>query len=80
VILFIEKTWFLWWMLAIFIVVRWFHMLSAGARMEGFQAVALEEEEEAYIVSWRILHKAQAISLSETRSELEAVSTTAKAA
>lgn len=66
-ILFIEKTWFLWWMVAIIVVLRWFH-LSAGAKMEGTDAAASEEkEEEAYIRSWRILHKTQVISLFETK-------------
>jgi len=64
-ILFIEKTWFLWWMLAIVVAARWFHLLSAGARMEGPGARAAEEAEEeaAYLRSWRILRKTQVISL-----------------
>lgn len=62
-ILFIEKTWFLWWMLAIIIVLRWFHVVSANPKVEGLDALAPEEEEEAYIVSWRILRKTQVISL-----------------
>jgi hypothetical protein len=28
VILFMEKTWFLWWVFAIVVIVRWFHLLS----------------------------------------------------
>jgi hypothetical protein len=68
VILFIEKTWFLWWMLAIILALRWFH-LSTRTKMEGPDALACEEkEEEAYILSWRILHKTQVISLFETKS------------
>jgi len=63
VILFIEKTWFLWWMLAIIIVLRWFHVASANPKVEGLDALAPEEEEEADIVSWRILRKTQVISL-----------------
>jgi hypothetical protein len=43
VILFIEKTWSLWWILAIILAVRWFHLLSAGAKMEGLDALASEE-------------------------------------
>jgi hypothetical protein len=67
VILFIEKTWFLWWMLAIFLALRWFHVLSAAAKkMEGPYALALEEE-QAYIVSRRILRKAHAISIFQTK-------------
>jgi hypothetical protein len=81
VILFIEKTWFLWWMLAIFVAVRWFHLLSSS-RTEGLDARALEEEERAYIVSWRILNKAQAIPLSEAKacSDLKDASPAARAA
>jgi hypothetical protein len=42
VILFVEKTWFLWWMLGIFLALRWFHLLSAAAKtMEGPDALAL---------------------------------------
>jgi membrane-anchored glycerophosphoryl diester phosphodiesterase (GDPDase) len=68
VILFIEKTWFLWWMLAIILALRWFH-LSTRAKMEAPDAVTSEEkEQEAYILSWRILHKTQVISLFETKS------------
>jgi hypothetical protein len=26
-----EKTWVLWWMLAVAIILRWFHVLSAAA-------------------------------------------------
>jgi hypothetical protein len=67
VISFIAKTWFLWWMFAIVIVLRWFHLLvSANAKMESPNALASEEEQEAYIVSWRVLHKTQVISLFET--------------
>jgi hypothetical protein len=66
VIFFIEKTWFLWWMLAIVLALRWFH-LSVSAKLEGPDAAASEErEQEAYIVSWQILRKTQVISLFET--------------
>jgi hypothetical protein len=68
VILFIEKTWLLWWMLAMVVAVRWFHLLSVGRpKMQDPNALAPEEEEEAYIVSWRILRNAQAVSLSGTK-------------
>jgi hypothetical protein len=71
VVLFIEKTWFLWWMLAIFLALRWLHVVSAAAKkMEGPDALALElalEEEQDYIVSWRILHKAHPISIFQTK-------------
>ena len=65
-IFFIEKTWFLWWMLAVVLTLRWFH-LSTRAKLEGPDALANEEkEQEAYILSWRILRKTQVISLFET--------------
>ena len=28
---FFEKTWVLWWMLAVVVILRWFHVLSAAA-------------------------------------------------
>jgi hypothetical protein len=64
---FIAKTWFLWWMLAILIVLRWFHLVaSARPTVEGLDAMAPEEEEQAYILSWRILRKTRGISLFKT--------------
>jgi hypothetical protein len=32
--LFIEKTWPLWWMLAVIIILRWFHVTSADIDAE----------------------------------------------
>jgi hypothetical protein len=64
---FIAKTWFLWWMLAILIALRWFHLVaSARSTVEGLDAIPPEEEEQAYILSWRILRKTQFISLFKT--------------
>lgn len=34
VILFMEKTWLFWWMLAAFLVLRWFHVLCVRAKVE----------------------------------------------
>jgi hypothetical protein len=65
-IFFIEKTWFLWWVLLTIVALRWFH-LSVGSEMKDPEPDA-EEEEQAYLASWRILHNAQAVSLSETSS------------
>lgn len=42
-VLFIEKTWFLWWMLAIVIGLRWFHLVSANVKLLGLEAQALAE-------------------------------------
>jgi hypothetical protein len=32
---FMEKTWLMWWMLAVIVIVRWFHLLQATADVEG---------------------------------------------
>ena len=61
-ILFLENSWYLWWVLAMVLAVRWFHALSSRNQLEAID-VRASEEEQAYIVSWQILHKAQAISL-----------------
>ena len=67
ILVFIAKTWYLWWMLAILIVLRWFHIVvSARPNVEGLDAMAPEEEEQAYILSWRVLRKTQSISLFKT--------------
>ncbi len=72
VILFIEKTWFLWWTLVIIVTARWFHVLSVDAKIKASHALVSEkeleqEEEKAYVVSWQILKHAQVISLSGTK-------------
>jgi hypothetical protein len=37
--LFFEKTWFLWWMFAVVIILRWFHVLWAGADIDVLEEV-----------------------------------------
>jgi hypothetical protein len=32
--LFIEKTWFLWWMFAVVLILRWFHVSSVDIDAE----------------------------------------------
>jgi hypothetical protein len=34
VIAFMEKTWFLWWMFTIVVIVRWFHALPLDTQSE----------------------------------------------
>jgi hypothetical protein len=68
VILFIEKTWFLWWMLAIVVAMRWFHLLSAKKMQSADLSASEAQEQEAYMVSWRILHDAQVVSLPKTEN------------
>jgi hypothetical protein len=44
---FVKETWFLWWMLVILLIVRWFHVVSAPADQ-------VWEAEEAEVASgWR---------------------------
>jgi hypothetical protein len=38
VIAFMEKTWFLWWMFAIVVIVRWFHALPPDTQPEALDA------------------------------------------
>jgi hypothetical protein len=44
-ILFIAKTWFLWWIFAVVFIVRWFHVVSARATTENFNTVASDREQ-----------------------------------
>ena len=62
-ILFMEKTWFFWWMFSTFIVVRWFHVLSVRGKIENSDALTKEEEEW---ISDRFRQKSQIIALPET--------------
>ncbi len=43
VIPFIERTWFLWWILAILVILRWFHLFSSGPEDSAIQ-VSLPKE------------------------------------
>ncbi len=62
-ILFIEKTWWMWWMLANVVLLRWFHVLSLRGEMESPGAANAEEEQTEYIVAWQLLRNAQPVSL-----------------
>jgi hypothetical protein len=33
-LLFIEKTWYLWWMFAVIVIVRWFHVSCGDVNSE----------------------------------------------
>lgn len=59
---FIEKTWFLWWTLAVVVILRWFHLMSTCDKASDLDRLS-SEEEVAYVRSWRLLRKAQSISL-----------------
>jgi hypothetical protein len=45
VILFIQKTWFLWWILASVVILRWFHLFSSSTHETALEAVDSGEEE-----------------------------------
>jgi hypothetical protein len=46
VILFLQKTWFMWWILATLVILRWFHLFSSCADDEGaFEAADSVKEE-----------------------------------
>lgn len=47
---FIEKTWFLWWVVAVSIILRWFHLLSTTAE-NAPEAFASEEEQAKAMAS-----------------------------
>ena len=44
-ILFIQKTWFLWWILASVVILRWFHLLSSRTYESALEAADSGEEE-----------------------------------
>jgi hypothetical protein len=60
---FIAKTWWLWWMLAIVVAVRWFHLQLEATQIEPPETLTSEEEEA--IVSWQLRRNGQVISMFE---------------
>jgi hypothetical protein len=48
VIPFIEKTWFLWWIFAALVILRWFYLFSLDSE-ETFDPSASDEEQAAAI-------------------------------
>jgi hypothetical protein len=50
VISFIEKTWFLWWILATLVILRWFQMFSSTPKI-GPEPSASDKEQTAAIAS-----------------------------
>ena len=44
VIPFIEKTWFLWWILSILIILRWFHLFLSPTDDSPAQGTRVERE------------------------------------
>ena len=52
VISFFQKTWFLWWILATLIILRWFHLFSSSGE-SNVDAAASDEEQATAISGWR---------------------------
>jgi hypothetical protein len=44
VIPFLEKTWFLWWILATLAILRWFHVFSSRTDDSAIEVPASEEQ------------------------------------
>ena len=42
---FIEKTWFLWWIIAVVVIVRWFQLFSADTEVEMPASPPSDQEE-----------------------------------
>ena len=47
-----EKTWVLWWMLAVVVILRWFHVLSAAAPQDPSESPEHDSDEYTIPVSW----------------------------
>jgi hypothetical protein len=60
---FIAKIWWMWWMLATIVAVRWFHLLMEANQTESSETLATEDEED--IVSWQLRRNGQVISMFE---------------
>lgn len=48
-ILFMTKTWFLWWIFAVVVIVRWFHVLSTDAAIEPLDKPAGKGKENTVV-------------------------------
>jgi hypothetical protein len=54
VIVFLQKTWFLWWILATLLILRWFHLFTSNKEDEKALEAAHSAEEKASTVSKKI--------------------------
>ena len=55
---FFEKTWFLWWMFAVVVILRWHHVLSAYPDSDGFDSPKQEQAESRGAVSGKLASRA----------------------
>jgi hypothetical protein len=56
-IAFLEKTWLLWWMFAVVVIVRWFHVLSADPGWDALDSPH-DDQGESHVVSGQIAYRA----------------------
>jgi len=52
VIAFMEETWFLWWIVAVIVILRWFHVSLSGS--EAVDVTVSAEPEGTSIASGRL--------------------------
>ena len=64
-IVFIQRTWFVWWILATVIILRWFHLFSYRTDESAFEMPDLGEGERA---RHRISPEPHDVYLSETEN------------
>lgn len=62
-IVFLQKTWFLWWILATLFILLWFHRFSSQPEERALEAVDSGEEEEAVTASNEIRDRNPSIYL-----------------
>ena len=48
---FLEQTWFLWWLVAIFVILRWFHQMSENDQVEAGESLVKEDSKSSAIVA-----------------------------
>jgi len=56
-ILFFEKTWFLWWLFLDLVILRWFHVLSAGSGSDALDSPN-DDQSESHVVPGQMASRA----------------------
>lgn len=46
-IVFLQKTWFLWWILASILILRWFHLFSSSTHERALEAIDSAKEQSS---------------------------------
>lgn len=56
---FLEKTWYLWWMAAMLVITRWFHVVSvAAAHFDTPDSNSYERPDHSDVVSGHLASRA----------------------